>query len=66
MPSRYISFVVRIFVRDEDQMAWGRLYRVPEREGEYFRNWDELIAMMKEHLHDPKGNQASPPSKEPG
>ena len=65
MPFGYISFVVRIFVTDEDQMAWGRLYRVPEQEGKYFRSWDELIALLTEHLRDQQGS-GSPPPGSPG
>ncbi len=56
MASRYVSFVLRVFVTDEGQMAWGRLYQVPEQEGQYFRSWEELIALLIEHLRNKDGD----------
>ncbi len=60
MPSRYVSFVLRIFVTDEEQMVWGRLYRVPEQEAHYFRSWDELIALLTKYLRDKDSEPQQP------
>jgi hypothetical protein len=68
MPSRQASFVIRVFITDTDQMAWGRLYHVPQPEGHYFRTWDELIALMQRELQihtDDESGGISPAPSEP-
>lgn len=50
MPAQYVSFVVRISPADEGQGPVGRLYCVPNYEGQYFRDWDSLIALMQAYI----------------
>lgn len=65
VPPQYVSFVIRLFVTPEKRMAWGRLFRVPEQDGRYFRTWNELIVLLEESLSDSKDSQTSiPPDQE--
>ncbi len=66
VPPQYVSFVIRLFVTHEKRMAWGRLFRVPEQDGRYFRTWNELIALLEESLSGSKESQAAtPPDQKP-
>jgi hypothetical protein len=65
VPPQYVSFVIRLFVTHERRMVWGRLFRVPEQDGRYFRTWNELIVLLEESLSGSKDSQAStPPDQE--
>jgi len=63
MPAQYVSFVVRLLVSDEGQSLSGRVYCVPDQEGQYFRDWDGLIALMQAYLRSRADEQ---PKQEPG
>jgi hypothetical protein len=57
MPARYVSFVVRVFVPDDEQNIWGRVYCVPDQEGQYFRDWDRLVGLMQAYIHSQSDDQ---------
>lgn len=59
MPAQYISFVVRVSVSDEEQDVKGRVYCVPDQEGQYFRDWESLIALMQAYIRSRSGDQPS-------
>lgn len=57
MPAQYVSFVVRISTADEEQGPLGCLYCVPGYEGQYFRDWDSLIALMQAYIRSQDDTQ---------
>lgn len=59
MPAQYVSFVVRLLVSDEQDWS-GRLYCVPEQDGQYFRDWDTLLALMQLYLRSRLDEQTPP------
>lgn len=66
MASRYVSFVIRLLLSDEGKMVWGRIYEVPEQEGQYFRTWEDLIAFLNVRLSGAQDGPVVQPPKDGG
>ena len=60
MPAQYISFVIRLLVSDDEQSMRGRLFCVPDQDGQYFGDWDSLLALIQAQLRRSIDQSAHP------